>query len=43
MVSGRHHRYRRHDNANEQTEWQLPMLQKVVANNARQGMTFAIS
>jgi len=39
MVSGGHHGNRRHNDANEKTQWQLAETQQVVPDNARQGMT----
>ncbi|XDK49964.1 Hypothetical protein ABZS17D1_03457 [Kosakonia cowanii] len=43
MVRGGDDRDGRHDDANEQAEWQFPEPQKIVADHARQGMALAAS
>jgi hypothetical protein len=43
MVRGGHHRHSRHNDANEQAEWQLPKPQEIVADHARQGMALVAS
>ncbi|AMX06790.1 hypothetical protein A0R60_2511 [Enterobacter asburiae] len=43
MVGGGHHRNCRDNDANEQTEWQFPKPQKIVADHARQGMALVAS
>jgi hypothetical protein len=43
MVCGCNDRHGRHNNANEQAEWQLPKPQKIVADHARQGMALVAS
>jgi hypothetical protein len=43
MVRGGNHRDRRDNDANEQTEWQFPKPQKIVADHARQGMALGAS
>ncbi|AVJ83048.1 hypothetical protein CSC02_4685 [Enterobacter hormaechei subsp. hoffmannii] len=43
MVSGGYHHDCRHNDANEQAEWQLPKPQKIVADHARQGMALVAS
>jgi hypothetical protein len=43
MVGRCHHRYCRHNDANEQAEWQLPKPQKIVSDHARQGMALVTS
>ncbi|KEJ16912.1 hypothetical protein AC37_0129 [Escherichia coli 6-175-07_S3_C2] len=43
MVRRGYHGHRRQNNANEQAEWQLPKSQKIVTDNARQGMALVAS
>ncbi|AML36995.1 Hypothetical protein EAG7_03250 [Klebsiella aerogenes] len=43
MVRRRHHGHCRYDDANEQAEWQLPKPQKIVPDDARQGMALVAS
>ena len=43
MMRSGDNRHRRHDDANEQAEWQFPKSQKVIADHARQGMALVAS